>query len=82
MSEKPAAWQPIETAPKDGTHILLFPALLGVPLVARWEKPTPTFMMPRAPAICHNGYWRAALTSKATPYTPTHWMPLPEPPTE
>ena len=30
-------WQTIETAPKDGTHILVFPALLAYPLVVSWE---------------------------------------------
>lgn len=73
-------WRPIETAPKDGTHILVFPALLGVPLIASWEKPTPPLMMPRAPAVRHDGFWRAALTAKPTPYKPTHWLPLPPAP--
>lgn len=73
-------WRPIETAPKDGTHILVFPALFGLPLIAAWEKPTPALMMPRAPAVRHDGYWRAALTLKPTPYNPTHWRPLPPAP--
>lgn len=57
-------WQPIETAPKDGTHILAFPVLLNVACVVSWSG---------------TGYWRLPMTDKATPYTPTKWMPVPAP---
>lgn len=54
-------WRPIETAPKDGTTILVF----------------------------HNGSMWTVLWSDVQEwhdandygYTPTHWMPLPKPPT-
>jgi len=57
----PPDWQPIETAPKDGTTILVF----------------------------HNGSMWTVLWSDVQEwhdandygYTPTHWMPLPKPPT-
>ena len=71
-----ADWQPIETAPKD-RHIQVFPGIwTGVTVsVAKWDanehakKPRP--------------YWRRldahhVVTSRGT--SPTHWMPLPEPP--
>jgi hypothetical protein len=60
-------WQPIETAPKgDGDYILVFPALMGVPLVVTWCP------------VRH--FWRMAMTEKKTPFKPTHWMPLPQKP--
>ena len=65
-------WQPIETAPKDGTRVLIYqPAGMwrscnrGARIdLAYWHQPgnaeKPGFWMP---------------TSR-----PTHWMPLPDPP--
>lgn len=67
-------WQPIETAPKDGTHILVYPALMGVPLVASWKSKSDDFD--------YIGFWRNPMTEKAVPYMPTHWMPIPKPPQE
>ena len=71
-------WRDIATAPKDGTYILVFPALLGAPLVATWER---SGKVP-SEGIGHLGFWRAALTDELTPYQPTHWMPLPPPPSQ
>jgi hypothetical protein len=55
-------WQPIETAPRDGTKFLCWVPrgpYEGIS-INRWKE----------------GYWWC--TSRANP--PTHWMPLPEPP--
>lgn len=70
-------WQPIETAPKDGTYIIVWPPTYkGVCSCARWyddayaKKPRP--------------YWRridthgSVLLSRENP--PTHWMPIPNGP--
>lgn len=69
-------WQPIETAPKDGTDILLYPSLWDRPCdMGRWnddiyaKRPSPYWDRP-FPAS--RGACRAA--------TPTHWMSLPQPP--
>lgn len=68
-------WRPIETAPKDGTWVLL------------WWKETPTG------AECFDewcpeqavGKWHYDCWMRCSEYsvggTPTHWMPLPKPPT-
>jgi hypothetical protein len=77
-------WQPIETAPKDGTPIL---GTDGARLARfHWH----TYTWPRQSSIwlqhgctawseevdVHNfeGTWES--------FEPTHWMPLPEPPGE
>lgn len=62
-------WQPIETAPKDGTKILLgCPASRGYSGVVEkcyWHK-------------WDNG--KGKWWDWVTPDKPTHWMPLPTPP--
>lgn len=60
-------WQPIETAPTDGTEVLV----LIKPKVIRlgWFF---------APSSRTQGW----ADESSRPITPTHWMPLPEPPTE
>ena len=74
-------WQPIETAPRDGTRVLLwFPFTLTV----------------EVPGIAWIGLWAQRETDEADGNVcwiepehrdeclgePTHWMPLPEPPKE
>ncbi len=69
-------WQPIETAPKDGTPVLLLydqEAIQG-----HWSE-TDT----------HGGEWKPIWLSVhgcgccgSDDKPPTHWMPLPEPPDE
>jgi hypothetical protein len=58
------AWQPIKTAPKDGTEILVYGVEEGVRSmhVVAWD---------------HGIGWRYG--DDLEPPTPTHWMPLPEP---
>lgn len=57
-------WQSIDTAPKDGTEVLLFQE--GQRNVARWldSHVGPVWCTPDATAL----------------YRPTHWMRLPESP--
>ena len=61
-------WRPIETAPKDGTHVLLFVAEADV-------KVTGGYWSDHRKCHCWiaGGYMR-----KSCP--PTHWMPLHETP--
>jgi hypothetical protein len=67
-------WQPIETAPRDGTPMLVWirfesdPA--GFIAVCKWVE------HPRYP-------WKPTDTDASGAYAtrgPTHWMPLPDPP--
>ncbi len=65
-------WQPISTAPKDGTQVLAFargdhmPEFYGV---AQWAEANPDF-----PRTVAGWFWPYAIR-------PTHWMPLPPAPT-
>jgi hypothetical protein len=61
-------WQPIETAPKDGTHVLLWAtgAFYGC-VVGRYNSR----------ANNRGGGW---LAERFPVPKPTHWMPLPKPP--
>lgn len=65
-------WQPIETAPKDGTDVLLFRATkyrVLPPTVAGWFDKG---VIP--------GWYTYDEPDKAFDGEPTHWMPLPAPP--
>jgi hypothetical protein len=65
-------WEPIETAPKDGTQILVYCGDVWA-VVYWWDG--------------YGGVWRVAADvngwneSDELSSTPTHWMSLPEPPT-
>ena len=59
-------WQPIETAPKDGTQILVYEPE---------EKYTPIYVV-----VYDNGKWIEASGEQYANWKPTHWMPLPLPP--
>lgn len=69
-------WQPIETAPKDGTELILFDEMV---CIGSWrndwnfqDEPKQWFDNTFDDYSCGYG---------STPLKPTHWMPLPEPPT-
>ena len=72
-------WQPIETAPKDGTEVLLYqPRGAFKPWKGRirdWAVNIGYWHQPGNPE--HPGYWMGNRQMR-----PTHWMPLPEPPRE
>jgi hypothetical protein len=65
-------WQPIETAPQDGTWVLLACGSGGDGwVVAGWLDTE------------HGGYWHVNehwTDAHSSPIYPTHWMPYPEPP--
>jgi hypothetical protein len=71
-------WRPIKSAPKDGTFILLFGNQHKHNLVNFGGK------------IVFSGYWDAidsawcshGSTAMGPFYSPTHWMPLPAPPSQ
>lgn len=61
-------WQPIATAPKDGTEILIAREGRKDYLIAAWREYGNEFLW------CERGLRFHALAE------PTHWQPLPEPP--
>lgn len=64
-------WQPIDTAPKDGTVLLLVPTRY-----AKWNK-----WLPMAGKWI--GFWVIFNADEAVQRVePTHWMPLPAPPSK
>ena len=78
-------WQPIETAPRDGTWVLIAGGrtteddynstgvLTTRPVTAFWSEPL--WEEDAEWAFCFwDGDWREGYLN------PTHWMPLPQPP--
>jgi hypothetical protein len=65
-------WQPIESAPKDGTAILgaAKDREVWAQTTVRWENDG-------------DGYWglvEIGANAEDSEWWPTHWLPLPEPP--
>lgn len=80
-------WQPIETAPKDGTQILVAGNDLGDPrngqhiCVAEWCQDARTFeQLAREEGSDFSGWYDAS--DDGPLLFLTHWMPLPPPPQE
>ena len=69
-------WQPIETAPRDGTRVL----------VCEWEEERPIqwvaeWCEPRDCVWLHRAGFVPYFNRSDTPILrPTHWQPLPAPP--
>ncbi len=84
------AWQPIETAPKDGTRILIFDPAVGIRCVYWNPEFDFTLRDVGAPEDSEvEPEFRGAWTDDAVAsfsyeevkeYAPTHYMPLPAPP--
>lgn len=69
-------WQPIETAPRDGTAVLGY-----------WSRPHGLADIPSDESnygitAYLNFEWVSADDDEVFYSPPTHWMPLPEPPNE
>jgi hypothetical protein len=72
-------WQPIETAPKDGRHILVcFDDQHLPPTTAHWFGP------PDLPGLRAGGWYISVQQNEGPRIYPTRWtiLPLPKPPEE
>lgn len=66
----PSGWQPIETAPKDGTVVDLYRQSYSERLCNyKWIQLSPS-----------NGFFECVESGYTCVRDATHWMPLPEPP--
>jgi hypothetical protein len=66
-------WQPIETAPKDGTAVLLWIAGRQRVAIGLWN--TQEYLKRPKP---HWDWSASSYTNHL--YAPSHWLPLPAPP--
>jgi hypothetical protein len=69
LAEARGAWQPIETAPKDGTRVLL--CVVGTQSAGRDDR-----------EYYHMASWGIDHWQPFIPNDWTHWQPLPSPPQE
>jgi hypothetical protein len=69
--QKQNEWLPIETAPKDGTWILVY---------QKYNDSFSEIMI--ANYYEGNGCWSVMWDSRDTEINPTYWMPLPTPPAQ
>jgi len=86
LNRELGAWQPIETAPKDGTAVLLCWAVDADKKMIDWQKEPETagvFVQVASWWEIEDSWIVYASLVKENPlhFTPTHWMPLPKPPT-
>lgn len=70
-------WQPIATAPQDKGEVLAwFPISDGKVMLAHWN-PEPWASKPKPFWDVYGNIWG---TRRLRDCQPTHWMPLPDPP--
>jgi len=77
-------WRPIKTAPKDGTYVWLWCPSPYYPEGGRIEKGSfrrdEGFSGNKKRLWLNDKYDEYSLGYASTPLDPTHWMPLPKPP--
>lgn len=72
-------WQPIETAPKDGTGILVIDMTARLPQAGQawWIADVWTLVSPDTGWALEEDLYRSMIW-----VSPTHWLPLPAPPVQ
>lgn len=75
------SWQPIETAPLDGTSVLLFVPEWNQPVTVAWYVVTET--RDHGVVTFSKEYWATGTWISGLPAPkPSHWQPLPKPPSD
>lgn len=69
-------WQPIETAPRDGTSVLVVNDNVG----GRYTKPFQIGVASWGPCMREEAWGSDSCCDNVTCFTPTHWQPLPNAP--
>ena len=72
-------WRPIETAPKDGTYLLLWEQYSTNPFVGCWAFGV--WAVSHEHVDAEGGWDGANVVDSISQERITHWMPLPNPPT-
>ena len=72
-------WRDISTAPKDGTRILIYQPPLKVGQPTHTTLPASIYVAEWTHTI-DGSVWLEPEGERYQAFTPTHWMPLPEPP--
>ena len=78
-------WQPIETAPKDGTPIWIYPHQMcavwdfGAENWLVWNVPLKADLTIASDWAAKPAMWFEVMATTFGP-EPTHWRPLPDPP--
>ena len=80
-----AGWQPIDTAPKDGTSVLLCKAIDADGRLFDYKKDVSTaqvFVQVAAWWGAEEGWivYQSLICERRVHFDPTHWMPLPDAP--
>lgn len=77
-TEPTLTWRPIETAPRDGSHILAYRLPIGIRFTNNTNPPTVVhwFGDPELPGF----YTSVNELAPERPFEATHWQPLPAPP--
>ena len=87
--DRSAEWQPIETAPKDGTVIILARGCRVTvghweperwPIGAEYHSSTGEYLGTFETGECIDAWWYSEDGGFDDENLPTHWMPLPPPP--
>ena len=78
MVDPMSEWQPIETAPRDGSKMLLCVAGFE-PAVGRYDRQRGMFDYLQEEDMPDDAAWQRCLESNPR-WDVTHWMPLPAPP--
>ncbi len=79
--EQKKEWRPIETAPKDGTLVLVINGEKGGYLTEPCQIGTAFFGLASYEDEAWSFEWKSnACCDEVSSYIPTHWMPLPKPP--
>ncbi len=73
-------WQPIETAPTDGTYVLLFEKYGTLPFIGRCMEPSGVWSASHEHVRAEGGWDGAVVVDYLCQELVLYWMPLPEAP--